>query len=383
DYSNIAETFLFPLKKLINEILTIDIDKTNTELKDYIEILYNHANTSIDSDHVARLPLFNASTYNYSSNIELQDLIFAVNKIIDTKIYKETIEKYIPNLTNLKNLYIDLVSKWEKEKKEEKAKKVVDDMITVLKGALSPKSKVTATKDIDLVKIYKEKKIIKKFDNLINSLKMEMELPNLKQSFKGYNILVSKGVFNSASEIIGSFTLPKVGIKDDFDKYYESEPSRYLQGIYEKGIPEPMLHRLLIKMPIEATDSTNTPVSGGQKAEIILLKKIENAKKYDILLIDEPESSFDNEFIMNKTTVFISTHNNTLGVSIKSDKIIYTAKTGKNEYDIFTGTNQSSKLSSVSGKELKSYETILGTMEAGSIAYKGSKEIYENLGDKK
>lgn len=35
-------------------------------------------------------------------------------------------------------------------------------------------------------------------------------------------------------------------------------------------------------------------ISGGESAEFNLLQTIEDARNYDMLLIDEPESSFDN-----------------------------------------------------------------------------------------
>jgi len=38
-------------------------------------------------------------------------------------------------------------------------------------------------------------------------------------------------------------------------------------------------------------------VSGGQQAEYNLLSSIQNARNFDILLIDEPESLFDNIFL--------------------------------------------------------------------------------------
>ncbi|MBE4118180.1 hypothetical protein HJ108_09340 [Vibrio parahaemolyticus] len=67
------------------------------------------------------------------------------------------------------------------------------------------------------------------------------------------------------------------------------------------------------------------------------MKSLHDAKDYDILLIDEPESSFDNVFLFESVNkiikdlskqmpVVVVTHNNTVGASIEPDYILYTEK---------------------------------------------------------
>ena len=68
-------------------------------------------------------------------------------------------------------------------------------------------------------------------------------------------------------------------------------------------------------------------ISGGESAEFNLLQTIEDARNYDTLLIDEPESSFDNIFLKEDVNsllkefsqempIVIVTHNSTIGGSI-------------------------------------------------------------------
>ena len=79
------------------------------------------------------------------------------------------------------------------------------------------------------------------------------------------------------------------------------------------------------------------PVSGGERSEFRLLREIKDAQNFDMLLIDEPESSFDNMFLhgdvnellkdMAKTMpVVVVTHNSTVGASIKADFLLYAQK---------------------------------------------------------
>ena len=80
-----------------------------------------------------------------------------------------------------------------------------------------------------------------------------------------------------------------------------------------------------------------TKISGGERSEFNLLSELESSGKYELLLIDEPESSFDNLFLKNSVDellkdisktipVILVTHNNTLGLSIHPDYILYTEK---------------------------------------------------------
>ena len=129
------------------------------------------------------------------------------------------------------------------------------------------------------------------------------------------------------------------------------------------------------------------------KAEFNLLEKIQNAHHFDLLLIDEPESSFDNLFLKNEVNeqiktiaksvpVIIVTHNNTVGASIKPDYVLYTKKVIVDKrpiFKIFSGYPSDNKLKTVSGEETDNYDIMLNCLEAGDIAYTQRGQSYEIL----
>ena len=92
-------------------------------------------------------------------------------------------------------------------------------------------------------------------------------------------------------------------------------------------------------------------VSGGERSEFRLLQEIADAQNYDILLIDEPESSFDNLFLNSNVNqilkdisevmpVVVVTHNSTVGASVGADYVLYTSKEleqGKTVYRMDSG----------------------------------------------
>ena len=104
------------------------------------------------------------------------------------------------------------------------------------------------------------------------------------------------------------------------------------------------------------------------------------------MLIDEPESSFDNPFlnelialelkrISAKATVFIATHNNVLGVSIKPNGVVFTDVTD-GAHTIYTCDSSDDTLRSADGRTINRNEVLMRLMEAGRKAYEDRRPYY-------
>ena len=135
------------------------------------------------------------------------------------------------------------------------------------------------------------------------------------------------------------------------------------------------------------------PVSGGERSEFKLLQMIQDAKKFDMLLIDEPESSFDNIFLKNEVNkmikdisaempVVVVTHNNTIGASISPDYIIYTKREIIDKipvFKIFYGHPKNPYLVNKDNEQLKNYLIQINSLEAGKEAYDERMKNYADL----
>ncbi|MBR2240293.1 MAG: hypothetical protein IJ890_02770 [Clostridia bacterium] len=151
------------------------------------------------------------------------------------------------------------------------------------------------------------------------------------------------------------------------------------------------LCKTIVDIKYNVVNQKGSVISGGEKAEFNLLKELDDDKNYDILLLDEPESSFDNQYIKenintlikdisNRTTVFVVTHNNTLGISNKADKLIYTMYNYKEQKDqVYVGNFTDTMLTDKDGKTIQTYDAIVNCMEAGVETYEERRKIYENL----
>ena len=134
-------------------------------------------------------------------------------------------------------------------------------------------------------------------------------------------------------------------------------------------------------------------VSGGERAEFNLYNELEDASNFDMLLIDELESSFDNPFLKikinetikllsQKMPVFISTHNSTVGASIQSDIVIYTEMkinpvTKEPTYDIYSGRITDKELTNNQNVKIKTNTILLECLEAGEKAYEERRSTYD------
>ena len=144
----------------------------------------------------------------------------------------------------------------------------------------------------------------------------------------------------------------------------------------------------------EVFNQYGSPASGGERSEYNLLQELSDGVKNNILILDEPESSFDNIFLrdgvdsllkdISKTIpVIIATHNNTIGVSVHPDYIVYAYKEvlsdGKLEYHLYSGYPSSEDLVDLKGNHISRKSVLLDCLEAGEAAYMDRRNSYEIL----
>jgi hypothetical protein len=181
------------------------------------------------------------------------------------------------------------------------------------------------------------------------------------------------------------------------DAFYEyGYPYEYLRALLDKGdIPQAELYRLFVKISYSILNRDGFPVSGGERSEFRLLQEIKDAQNYDILLIDEPESSFDNLFLKSDVNeiikrisesmpVVVVTHNNTVGASAAANYQLYASKEKDGEaivYRLYSGYPTDRELTSVDGAVKSNYAITLNSLEAGSDAYNDRRSGYEAIMD--
>ena len=385
------DDYLGEFKKVVEKTLLIDLNKNHLEVQNYLDSLKKFAQESERKDLYSKCTLFGEEAYVTQDISNLDKLIKAVITLIENNEYEDIIIKYVSN-DNLRNLALELINKAEQSMIENSQKEWVNTVVSDIKRELRIKTTGSYVEDINLYKIALDEVRIQKFSDVVSNLKVDRQihLENLgKFSIK-----------TSTKKILSASDLQKIG--KDKKQYsrafakYSSDPYEYLLILRELEIEDASLFKFFVKIESITFNKDGFKISGGERSEFNLIHEIQDATKYDILLIDEPESSFDNNFLNKEINsiikgisalmpVVVVTHNSTVGASIKPNFLGVTEKKLEDDrfvYRIYTGYPSDKQLISSDGKSIKNFDAILNCLEAGINAYNDRKEkIYEILKD--
>ena len=287
---------------------------------------------------------------------------------------------------------MDLMEECKKIAEINSQKIWLNSLISDIQKELVRNSPQVPPKEIDFYKYVIEKEKIKRFKDIVKNLQEEKEI--FREELGDFKVIAKKRKYIGASDLKNSVKYNH-SLTPLFNNHYK-EPYAYLKELLNLSGADGDFHKWFVKLEYKILNKHDTPVSGGERSEFNLLDEIQDALQYDLLLIDEPESSFDNLFLksaVNKLIkdislqipVVVVTHNNTVGASIKPDYILYTEKIIENQkpyYNVYYGYPSSKKLSSLDGKTIVSYEKILDCLEAGEDSYFERRDFaYEILKD--
>ena len=385
---NSAEDFLREFGIIVTDMLkTCSADEDEMKLHKYLEAVMSSAQQSDVNDVFSKSKLFNESDYKEQSHDDIKKLITATLTLLESQLYKQIINKHLPE-TSLKALLKELIEQFWEEKVQRQYFKEVNNMIKTVKESLQLKSAAPRIPDIDLYQYFINKKKREVFAQVALAVKKKRTISTEKAGH--FTISVSARPFANATDL-KTIGLRQVSLTNAFAKY--GNPIQYLDELKAAGVESDRIYKLFAAIDYRILNSSGLPVSGGERSEFNFLQKIKDAILCDILIIDEPESSFDNIFLKNEVNKFIkemaesmpviiSTHNNTIGGSIKPDYILYTEKKMKADgphFNIYSGYTTAQFLKDVNGNRIENYEITLNSLEAGEQAYSERKDIYETL----
>lgn len=385
---NSAEEYLYEFSMVVADMLKIcSVNEDEVKLQKYLDAVISSAHQSNVNDVFSKSKLFNESDFKEQNNDEIIKLIKATLTLLDSHLYKPIIDKHLPE-KSLKALLKELIEQYRMDKFQCLYFKEVNNMIKMVKDSLQLKSAAPRIPDIDLYQYFINKKKREVFAQIALAIKTNKTISTEKAGH--FTISVSVRPFANASDL-KTIVHKQVSLVDAFAKY--DNPILYLDELKAVGIESDRIFKLFAAIDYRILNSSGLPVSGGERSEFNFLQKIKDAILCDILIIDEPESSFDNLFLKNEVNKFIkemadnmpviiSTHNNTIGGSIKPDYILYTEKKIESDgphFNIYSGYPTARVLRDVNGNTIENYEITLNSLEAGEQAYSERKDIYETL----
>ena len=386
--SSVSEQFLREFRDVLEDVNKIDTTENEKKVETYLTSLLKVATEEEKRDVYSKCMLFNESKFLEVENESLKTLISAADTLYNNTVYLEIIERHI-NRNALRMLLLDLIYKFNEEQERNLKKLWVNSIVTNVQKELQSSTSSTHVSDIDFYEYLVEKEKCRKFDIIVSEIRKEKIIE--KTDVRRFRIVAQTKKFGGAQELLN-----KSGIRTQFSNaftHYDSS-HQYLEELKKiERLPETEYYKYFVDVKYSILNEYGAEVSGGERSEFNLLDKIQNAHHYDLLLIDEPESSFDNLFLksevneqirqISKTVpVLIVTHNNTVGVSIQPDYILFTKKeivNSKPVYKIFSGKPGEKVLKTVDDEEIPSYEIMLNCLEAGLTTYNERTQTYDIL----
>lgn len=386
--SNFVDEYLSGLKNVLDSMMSIDLAASDRQVEQYIATLLKSAEDADRRDAFSKTALFDEVEFPVGQTQTLSELIESVRQVIENIEYKAIIEKHL-DLGSLKRLACELIELlWDKTL-ENKKKKLVNGLVKDIKQHLKLRTSAVQVGDIDLYRVSVDRKRVERFSEIVNLLKREAVV--YEESIQGFRVEAKKEPFTGASEIKEVIRM-KTAFSDAFREY--NNPYNYLRALLSnENLSRSELYKLFVKIGYRILNKDGFEVSGGERSEFRLLQEIMDAQSYDVLLIDEPESSFDNLFLKSDVNqilkeisesmpVVVVTHNSTVGASVGANYLLYASKDledGKVFYRIYSGYPTDKKLFSVDGKSISSHEIVMDSLEAGMDAYDGRRQGYEAI----
>lgn len=387
--SNEAASYLQEFQAVIDDAMAVERDLNNRELGDYVETLLRSANEADRQDSFSSTAMFNETAFPVTNLESLKELIDAVRLLIETEEHRDLVVKHL-ELAALKSLACELIEKLRELDLLNRKKQYVNELIESNKERLKIKSSAVQIKDADFYRIALDQKKIDRFNRVGRDLKKPGTVDS--HELQGYRLVVKKGVFNGAGEVKKA-SGTNLAFREAMEEY--DSPFEYLQHLKNnEDLANAVIYKLFAKISYQIFNKHGFPVSGGERSEFRLLREIKDAQNFDMLLIDEPESSFDNMFLhgdvnellkdMAKTMpVVVVTHNSTVGASIQADYLLYAQKfideNGIVSYKIYSGHPTDKQLAALDGDTIETHSIMMSSLEAGQEAYDERKEGYEAL----
>ena len=370
-------------RKVVEKIVQVDIEQNHIEIENYLDSLKKFASENEKKDLYSKCVIFSENAFIINDLSNLDKVIKAVETLIRNNEYQDIIQKHIET-KSLKSLAIELNQKAIDSNIDNNKKNWINSLTSDITRELRIKTTGSVIEDLDFYKIALDEVKVKKFNSVAAELKKSRNIH--KEELGKFSIVTS------TSKIEGASDLQKIGRdKKTYSTafgFYNVSAFQYLLKLRELGVEDASLFKFFIKIESITLNNDGFVVSGGERSEFNLIHEIKDATKYDLLLIDEPESSFDNNFLNQEINLIIKhistlmpvvvvTHNSTVGASIKPNYLAITKKSledGKFIYRIYTGYPSDKELISADGKRIENYGTLLSCLEAGLDAYNKRKE---------
>lgn len=376
----------------IQTYLNYSDENYGKEIDIYLESVKQFSKNITESKSTSKYRLVKESNFENITTRNIEQYLTDLKELIGSRDLWGFLKKpdskkrvFVEAYSELRGIYIERQIKNILQQK-------VNDVINCVKQFVQTKTGITPVKDCEFSKIVQRNQIENEIQSFMKNIICETELK--RENIYGYQIIVKLSPFKNADELRRDVATNEGVYNDLIIPYKDEKYIDFLKNLNKKKFFNiGQLSDYFLHLEVELLDSDGTPASGGQAVGFALMIRLEEAKNKPIVLVDEPEASLDNAYIRGElikaikelskgSTVFVVTHNSTLGTLLEPDYLIVTTKNDTKEYSVLTGEFSSQTISINSEMAESSYEKFVEAMEAGIETYIKKGDIYESLRNK-
>ena len=388
--ASVADEFLNEFRLVISDVSKISLESDERSIEQFIDSLITYATETEKADSFSKCKLFSESPFQDEDLRNLQKLISAVETIIDSLEYRAIVEAHI-NRRDLIALHKKLIEKYVITQQHILKRRWVNSVITSIRNDLQSKTSAPRVEEVDLSTVQRNRMRVRQFERIAKEIIKPRTFH--KDELQNFSIVGRLLPFSGARELKEQ-SHSQMAFSEAFSEY--ERPYRFLKELQKiPGLDSSTYYQYFAKVDFQTLNQYGYPVSGGERAEFNLLQEIQDALQNDMLLIDEPESSFDNLFLKDHVNaliksiaknmpVVIVTHNNTVGASIQPDYLVFTQREVDQDgphFRVYSGYPSSDTLSDLNGNQIKNQLVLLDCLEAGLDAYRERGRQYKISSD--
>ena len=290
--SGVIEDYLKEFKEVLTDILSIDVKKYENDLVDYVQTWIEYAIDYDKRDSFAKAVLYTSGEVDCLDEGDAIKVIDALIVLLSNNKYHNLIDKYLER-DKIIELLKELLICYDKIRLKNTIAKETNLIVGMIKNKLTLQSNIISPKSFNFKEYYISKKKIEVFNELFNEIKKPRIVMNEK--INKFTVVAETRGFSSATELKNSYG-KKISFKAAMEQY--NEGYKYILELKNiESIPETDFYRLIVYFDYKILNEYKLKVSGGERSEFRLLEELNDVSYYDMLLIDEPESSFDNMFL--------------------------------------------------------------------------------------
>lgn len=376
----------------IGEHLNRNENEFDGVVEKYLESVKKFAKDNNLSNSKAKYKLNKESKFDKIPTKNLEKYLTDLKTLIQSNEFWHLLNNSHEKKQVFIEAYKELRSLFIEKQQANRIRERVNEILKSVKKIVTSKTGITQVLDCEFSEIIQKMQMEKQINTFMNNIICEQELK--RENIYGYQIIVKISPFEKAKQFQNAASTQEAVNNEIVKPYLQGDYITFLNNLKKKKFYNiSNLASYFMHLTVELLDSDGTPASGGQAVGFALMMRLEESKSKPIILIDEPEASLDNAYIRDElipalknlsknSTVFIVTHNSTLGALINPDYLIVTTKDQENNYKVLTGGFSSNYITNNLGVSEPSYDKFVEAMESGIETYKRKGETYENLRNK-